>query len=61
LNPAYPDTVVQSREIEEGARNLGLRTLICRASTEAEIDAAFAAFKAYKGWGVADRRRPLLQ
>ena len=61
LKPAYPDTVAQSCEIEEAARNLGLRTLNWPASTEAEIDAAFAAFESGKGWGVAGRRRPLLQ
>jgi ABC-type uncharacterized transport system substrate-binding protein len=43
LNPTYPDAAAQSLEIEGAAHSLGLRTLINRASTEAEIDAAFAS------------------
>jgi putative ABC transport system substrate-binding protein len=43
LNPDGPNFEDQSRDIDEAARALGLKLHIERASSESEIDAAFAA------------------
>ena len=43
VNPTYPAVDLQVREIQEGARTLGLQTQIFRATAEQTLDAAFAA------------------
>jgi putative tryptophan/tyrosine transport system substrate-binding protein len=42
VNPNFPSAESQSREMQEAARALGFPLLIVRASTESELDAAFA-------------------
>ena len=43
LNPTYPNFDVQTKEVQEAARMLGLQIKILHASTEQEIEAAFAS------------------
>ena len=43
VNPSNPNTEPQLAELHEAARMLGLSLAIFKASTESEIDAAFAA------------------
>jgi ABC-type uncharacterized transport system substrate-binding protein len=43
INPAFPDSERQIREGETAARALGRRLAIANASTDAEIDTAYAA------------------
>jgi putative tryptophan/tyrosine transport system substrate-binding protein len=42
INPDYPDAESQSRDAEAAARALGLQFIIVRASTEREMETAFA-------------------
>jgi putative ABC transport system substrate-binding protein len=42
MNPAFPGTERQLRDVEAAARVLGLQLIVLRASTDGEIDAAFA-------------------
>ena len=42
VNPNYPDADLQLRELQEAAGVIKRQIIIVRASTEAEIDAAFA-------------------
>jgi putative tryptophan/tyrosine transport system substrate-binding protein len=44
INPNYPAAKAQTREVQEAAVRLGLRLVLQNASTDPEIDAAFAAF-----------------
>ena len=44
INPNYPAAKVQTREVQEAAGRLGVKLVLRNASTEPEIDAAFAAF-----------------
>ena len=43
LNPTNPIAGSQSRELQEAAGGLGLQVLVLEASTERELDAAFAS------------------
>ncbi|MCX7311537.1 MAG: ABC transporter substrate-binding protein [Alphaproteobacteria bacterium] len=43
LNQNYPPAATQLKGIEEAARTIGLKTVVMRASTDSEIEAAFAA------------------
>jgi putative ABC transport system substrate-binding protein len=43
LNPSYTDVDFQSKDIEEAARTLGLQLRVVDASSERDIDAAFAS------------------
>jgi putative tryptophan/tyrosine transport system substrate-binding protein len=43
LNPKYPDADVQLKDVQEATREIGQRTLMLTATTDAEIDNAFAA------------------
>jgi putative ABC transport system substrate-binding protein len=43
LNPAFPDSATQLEDIEEAARTLGEQIRIANASSERDIDAAFAS------------------
>ena len=42
VNPSYPDVEIQMRDAQAAARDLGVRVVILHASTNPEIDAAFA-------------------
>jgi putative tryptophan/tyrosine transport system substrate-binding protein len=42
VNPDFPSAEFQSREMQEAARALGFHLLIVKASTESELDTAFA-------------------
>jgi putative ABC transport system substrate-binding protein len=42
LNPNYPDAEVQLKDVQEATRTIGQETLILTASTDTEIDTAFA-------------------
>ena len=42
VNPNLPDAAEQMRDVQEAARTLGLRIRVLNASTESEIDRAFA-------------------
>jgi putative ABC transport system substrate-binding protein len=48
VNPAFPDTEVQSRQVRNSALMLGLQLYIQNASTEGNFDAAFKAFVAQR-------------
>jgi putative tryptophan/tyrosine transport system substrate-binding protein len=43
INPDYPDAESQSRDAEAAAHALGLQFIVVRASTEREMETAFAA------------------
>jgi putative ABC transport system substrate-binding protein len=43
-NPNYPDADIEIGELEDAATGIKRQTLIVRASTEADIDSAFATF-----------------
>jgi putative ABC transport system substrate-binding protein len=42
LNPNYSDAELQQKDIQEATREIGQRTLILTATTDTEIDTAFA-------------------
>jgi len=44
INPNYPAAKLQMQEVQEATARLGVQAVVLNASTEAEIDAAFAAF-----------------
>ena len=44
LNPTYPDADVELKQAQDAARAINRQLIIVRATTEAEIDAAFATF-----------------
>src|SRR5262245_45524358 len=44
VNPTYPGSDSQARDLQEAARTLGLQVEVVNAATDAEIDAAFASF-----------------
>jgi putative ABC transport system substrate-binding protein len=44
LNPNYADAETQLREAQEAALTLGIKLMILKASSEAELDIAFANF-----------------
>jgi len=48
VNPTYPSVELQIREVQDGARTLGLQVQILRATTEQTLDAAFAAISQSK-------------
>ena len=43
LNPKFPDSATQLEDIEEAARTVGQQIHVVNASSEQEIDAAFAS------------------
>jgi putative ABC transport system substrate-binding protein len=43
LNPSFPPAALQLQQIEEAARSIRQRITVVRASTDEELDAAFAA------------------
>src|SRR6266567_5755013 len=44
VDPTYPGSDSQARDLQEAARTLGLQVQVVNAATEAEIDPAFANF-----------------
>jgi putative ABC transport system substrate-binding protein len=44
LNPTYPDADVELKQAQDAARTINRQLIIVRATTEAEIDSAFATF-----------------
>jgi putative tryptophan/tyrosine transport system substrate-binding protein len=44
LNPTYPDADVELKQAQDAARAINRQLIIVRATTDAEIDAAFATF-----------------
>jgi ABC-type uncharacterized transport system substrate-binding protein len=42
VNPTYPSTGAQLKEVEEAARTLGLQTQVLHASNELDLDTTFA-------------------
>jgi putative ABC transport system substrate-binding protein len=44
VNPNYPLAAMQVREIEQAARAIEQRILLCKASTDDELETAFAMF-----------------
>jgi putative ABC transport system substrate-binding protein len=45
INPASPNAEALERDAQEGARALGLQVHVVKASTEADLDAAFAGLR----------------
>jgi putative ABC transport system substrate-binding protein len=43
MNPSYPPTAAEVRDVQDAARTLGLQITVLYASTGGEIDAAFEA------------------
>ena len=52
LNSNYPGAATQTKAVQEAAQSIGQRILILNASTEAEIDGAFAAMAREKVGGL---------
>jgi putative ABC transport system substrate-binding protein len=52
VNPTNPNTETLSRELEAAARTLGLQLHVLRASTESDIDAAFATLVQLQAGGL---------
>jgi putative ABC transport system substrate-binding protein len=44
VNPKYPDAALQIRELQDAAASIQLKITVASASTEGDLDAAFAAF-----------------
>ena len=44
INPKYPAAKIQAQEVQEATARLGVQLVLLNASTEQEVDAAFAAF-----------------
>src|SRR5262245_10659651 len=44
VNPDFPDAATQASEVQQAARALGLHLQVLRASTEPDIETAFATF-----------------
>ena len=44
VNPNFPGAVRQAADIEQAARTVGQRILMANASTDDELEAAFASF-----------------
>lgn len=52
INPNYPAAKIQTQEVQEATTRLGVRLMLRNASTQAEIDTAFAAFAEQKAGAV---------
>jgi putative tryptophan/tyrosine transport system substrate-binding protein len=52
INPKYPAAKIQTQEVQEATARLGVQLVLRNASTEGEVDAAFAAFVAQKAGAV---------
>jgi putative tryptophan/tyrosine transport system substrate-binding protein len=58
-HPTYPSSATFISDVEAGARTLGLRIEVFNASTESEIDAAFAALSARRVGALLMANNPL--
>jgi putative tryptophan/tyrosine transport system substrate-binding protein len=61
VNPNNAGTEPMVRHVQETARAKGLKLHVLKASTESEIDTAFAALVQQAGRGTRRQRRPVLQ
>ena len=52
INPTYPTAETQSRDLRAAARTLGLEIRVLRASTERELDTAFATLVQLRAGGL---------
>jgi putative ABC transport system substrate-binding protein len=52
VNPANPNAETESKELQAAARTLGLQLKVLRASTEREIDGAFATLVELRAGGL---------
>ena len=66
-NPSNPETAPETEDMEQAARTLGIEVHIVRASTDGEIEAAFASLQSSRAGAVVvasdpflGSRRPLL-
>src|SRR5262249_16524164 len=59
LNPEFPDSEAQSKEVQDAARTLGVQVQILRASSERELDMAFAKVTELQARGTPGWRRPV--
>ncbi len=53
INPNYPAAKIQAQEVQEATARLGLQLVLLNASTEPEVDAAFAGFVEAKAGAVS--------
>jgi putative ABC transport system substrate-binding protein len=60
LNPQFPDFEAQANEIQEAGRRLGVPIQILRASSEREIDLAFAKLTELRAGGLLVGADPFL-
>ena len=61
LNPKFPPAAVQALELAEAARAIGRPVVLLNASTDADLDAAFAALAAAARRGDVGGGRPVLR
>jgi putative ABC transport system substrate-binding protein len=61
LNPTNPNSETESRSLQVAARTLGLQLNVLSASTEREIDAAFATLRQQRADGLIIFRDAFLQ
>jgi putative tryptophan/tyrosine transport system substrate-binding protein len=52
INPKYPAAKIQTQEVQEATARLGVKLVLLNASSEPEVDAAFAAFVEQKAGAV---------
>ena len=45
VNPNFPSTEINIKEVEDAARLLGLKVVVLKASSKSDIDAAFASIR----------------
>jgi putative ABC transport system substrate-binding protein len=60
VNPNYPPAKSQSDEFQEAARLLGVRPIVLYASTEGQVDAAFASLVQQGGGAILVATDPFL-
>ena len=60
LNPQFPDFEAQAKEVEEAGRKLGVQIQILHASSEREIELAFAKLAELRGGGLLVGADPFL-
>jgi putative ABC transport system substrate-binding protein len=48
INPGYPAAQAQAQEVEEAVRRLGIKVVVTKVGTPAEVEAAFAKFDEQK-------------
>jgi putative tryptophan/tyrosine transport system substrate-binding protein len=60
LNPKFPGAEGQWKEVEQAARTLGVQVQVLRASTERDLDAAFATLAELRSRGLLVCADPFL-